>query len=210
MRDWPRLRLGDIIELEYGKSLPVPDRCKGIVPVYGSNGPTGWHNEALIEGPAIIVGRKGSIGKVHYVPEPSFPIDTTYFVKIKDPNVLDLRFAYYLLAASRITELNSATGVPGLNREHAYKEPAILPPLDDSGRLWGFWTGRRRSGAAPTPPAPRPAPSSPPSSSTPSATPQQIPRGGRPIILVRALNLLILVFLQRFLEVQSRHQKKSL
>jgi type I restriction enzyme S subunit len=132
---WQRLRLGEIIELEYGRSLPVPKRRDGVVPVYGSNGQTGWHDEALIEGPAIIVGRKGSIGKVHYVSVPSFPIDTTYFVKIKNPDALELRFAYYLLEGSRITELNSATGVPGLNREHAYNEPIVLPPVGEQRRI---------------------------------------------------------------------------
>jgi type I restriction enzyme S subunit len=132
---WKRPRLGEILELEYGKSLPVPQRQDGLVPVYGSNGRTGWHNKELIDGPSIIVGRKGSIGKVHYVEGPSFPIDTTYFVKIKEPKTLDLRFAYYLLDASRLTELNSATGVPGLNREHAYNEPAVLPPLSVQRRI---------------------------------------------------------------------------
>ena len=92
--------------------------------------------------------------------------------------------------------------------QHAYKEPAIFPPLDDSGRLWGFWTGRRRSGAAPTPPAPRPSPSSPPSSSTPSATPHKSQGVADQLFCVRALNLLILVFLQRFLKVQSRTRKR--
>ena len=52
--------LGNVISLEYGKSLPANSRLEGDVPVYGSNGQTGWHNEALIQGPSLIVGRKGS------------------------------------------------------------------------------------------------------------------------------------------------------
>jgi len=33
----------------------------------GSNGISGYHNEYLIEAPAIIVGRKGSAGKLVYI-----------------------------------------------------------------------------------------------------------------------------------------------
>lgn len=144
--------VGNVISLEYGKSLPANSRLAGDVPVYGSNGQTGWHNEALIEGPSLIVGRKGSIGQVHYHNGPSFPIDTTYYVKPRPGVDLDFKFAYYMLREARLTELNSATGVPGLNREHAYRVVTRFAALEEQRRIAGLLDRaaeiRRRADAA--------------------------------------------------------------
>jgi type I restriction enzyme S subunit len=57
---WLPTRLDAILELAYGKALKATDRIDGEIPVYGSGGVTGYHNESLINGPAIIVGRKGT------------------------------------------------------------------------------------------------------------------------------------------------------
>ncbi len=62
--DYPMVDFDKVCSLEYGASLPEKDRIAGEFPVVGSNGITGWHNKFLIEGPAIIVGRKGSAGEV--------------------------------------------------------------------------------------------------------------------------------------------------
>ncbi len=130
--------LGDVITLEYGRSLPAAQRRAGNVPVYGSNGITGWHDEALVGGPVIVVGRKGSIGEVQYEPGPAFPIDTTYYALPKPGVSVDFRYLFYMLRVARLTDLNSATGVPGLNREHAYRVPTKLPPLDEQRRIVGL------------------------------------------------------------------------
>lgn len=55
-----------IATLEYGKPLPERVRTEGDYPVMGSNGVIGTHNEFLVKGPVIIVGRKGSAGRVVY------------------------------------------------------------------------------------------------------------------------------------------------
>jgi len=79
---WCKTSIGEILHLEYGKSLPQINRIEsGKYPVYGSNGKIGNHNESLIKGPVIIVGRKGSVGVVHYEKDDCWPIDTTYFIK---------------------------------------------------------------------------------------------------------------------------------
>jgi type I restriction enzyme S subunit len=127
--------LGDIIELVYGRGLPVRQRRNGTVPVYGSNGIAGYHSKAFIEQPTIIVGRKGSAGAVHLVTEPCFPIDTTYFVRRLEPDRVDLEYLYYVLGHLRLSRLATQTGVPGLNREDAYRELVPLPPLDEQRRI---------------------------------------------------------------------------
>jgi type I restriction enzyme S subunit len=126
MSDWIEKQLGDILALNYGWSLPEKKRVAGNVPVYGSNGVVGSHNQALVNSGGLIVGRKGSAGNVHYSRKPFCPIDTTFFIAPGNTN-LDLEFLYYLLLHLDLKRILGDVGVPGLNREVAYKENARFP-----------------------------------------------------------------------------------
>ena len=123
---WLECRLGDIIELKYGKGLPERKRVPGNVPVYGSGGIVGMHKEALVAGPGIILGRKGSVGSVYYEKNDFFPIDTVYYV-LNDSENSDFRFLYYLLLYLPLETLNSDAAVPGLNRETALRQKISIP-----------------------------------------------------------------------------------
>ena len=81
---WKDTTLGELITLEYGKGLTKKNRSGSGFPVYGSAGVVGFHKDYLVEGPAIIVGRKGTIGHVEWSVGNCFPIDTAFYVKIRD------------------------------------------------------------------------------------------------------------------------------
>jgi type I restriction enzyme S subunit len=115
-------------QLEYGDSLANDIRNDGAIKVYGSNGPVGTHDRPNTSGPVIVIGRKGSFGKVQYSSEPVFAIDTTYFIDGRSTDA-DLRWLYYLLQTSRLDELSEDVGVPGLSREKAYAVRVSLVPL---------------------------------------------------------------------------------
>ncbi len=132
--EWPRVRLGDMLSLEYGKSLPAHARDPhGEFPVAGSNGPDGKHTSAFVSSPGIAVGRKGSAGKVYWYENDFWPIDTTYYVVPKLS--FDMRWAYYLLSHLRLDRLATTTGVPGLNRNDAYSLEISLPPLSEQHHI---------------------------------------------------------------------------
>lgn len=114
-----KVLLGDIIELAYGKSLSQRSRVPGRFPVFGSNGQVDTHNKYLVGGPGIIIGRKGSVGEVIWSKQDFWPIDTTYYVKLKNPDD-DLRYWYYVLKTLGLNKLNSHSAIPGLNRDVAY------------------------------------------------------------------------------------------
>jgi type I restriction enzyme, S subunit len=78
---WVVEPLKNRLRLEYGSGLTESDRHDGGYAVYGSNGPVGTHNEYLVEGPGILVGRKGSVGEVHFSDSNFWPIDTVYYVR---------------------------------------------------------------------------------------------------------------------------------
>ncbi len=127
MSAWQTKCLGDVLQLNYGKSLSVKNRVEGPIPVYGSNGVVGSHNEAIVDAPGLIVGRKGSAGQVHRSLGPFCPIDTTFYVTAADAPDVDLEFLFYLLRHIDLTRITGDVGVPGLNREMAYMEPVHFP-----------------------------------------------------------------------------------
>ena len=96
------VELGEICDFLYGKGLPEAQRRCGANPVYGSNGIIGWHDRAVTKGQTIIVGRKGSIGEVHFSKQPCWPIDTTYYIEVTKKSC-DLSWLYYMLIALDLT-----------------------------------------------------------------------------------------------------------
>jgi type I restriction enzyme M protein len=128
---FPLRRFETVCTLEYGASLPKEKRVDGPYPVVGSNGITGYHNEYLVEGPAIVVGRKGSAGEVTLIEKNCFPIDTTYYLKQTNPAESNISFLYWLLKTLNLPELRGGAGIPGLNRTDVYETHQIpLPPLE--------------------------------------------------------------------------------
>ena len=122
------LRIGEFAPLAYGKSLPASKRnSDGHIPVYGSNGIVGYHDTALTEGLTVIVGRKGTVGAVHYSSQPCWPIDTTFFSEGTDDELM--RFKYYALKSLHLDKMNFDSAVPGLNRSHAHSLKVDIPPV---------------------------------------------------------------------------------
>jgi len=132
--DWEVTSLGKIAYLEYGASLPERKRNKGSVPVYGSSGIVGYHSEGLIDGPGIIIGRKGTVGAINWVDKSFYPIDTTFYIS-KNQSKEYLKWLFYLLSNLHLERLNITTGVPGLNREQAHSVILPIPPFSEQKKI---------------------------------------------------------------------------
>lgn len=122
------VQLRRVTRLAYGASLADSHRREGGVVVFGSNGPVGFHDVPNTRRPVIVIGRKGSFGKVQYSAEPVFAIDTTFFVDSTQTDA-DIRWLYYALQTLRLDELSEDVGVPGLSREKAYEQRLAVPSL---------------------------------------------------------------------------------
>ena len=120
-KNWKVVKIEDVIELLYGKSLSEKNRKQGNVPVYGSSGIIGFHNEYLCSSSGIIVGRKGNVGSVFWSQNPFYAIDTTYYVKTELP----LQYVYRNLQNQNF--IDTDTSVPGLSRNQAYSLPILIP-----------------------------------------------------------------------------------
>ena len=113
---WNLSMLKYTARLVYGDTLISENRDNGAVPVYGSNGIIDAHSSANTLSPTIIVGRKGSLGKVQYSDVPCFVIDTAYFID-KRTSHANLRWLYYVLQALKLERFRDSV-IPGLKREH--------------------------------------------------------------------------------------------
>jgi type I restriction enzyme S subunit len=123
---WGVKKLGDLIELAYGKALKEENRRPGNIAVYGSNGQVGWHNEKLANAPGVIVGRKGNPGVVTWASTDFFAIDTTFYVVPKG-ECKSLYFLYYALRVHDLASLGADSAVPGLNRNMVYMSEQLVP-----------------------------------------------------------------------------------
>lgn len=59
---WSEVTSGDVLTLQRGFDLPKAKRKPGSHPVIASTGPVGTHNEAMVEGPGVVIGRSGGLG----------------------------------------------------------------------------------------------------------------------------------------------------
>ena len=125
---WISCRLKRICSFAYGDSLPSEMRSRGSVAVFGSNGQVGYHTNSNTNAPCIIVGRKGSFGKIHYSTFPVFAIDTSYFIDERHTSA-NIRWLYYLLITMSLDEISKDSAIPGLNREDAYQLIVLFPTL---------------------------------------------------------------------------------
>ena len=130
---WEKLKLGEVCILNYGKNLPASKRQDGSVPVYSSAGQIDFHSLPHVDSEGIIIGRKGSVGKIYFSDVPFFPIDTSYYI-IPDEKY-NLKFLYYNIQILGLEDLNSDAAVPGLNRNNAYSQLINIPPLKTQKRI---------------------------------------------------------------------------
>lgn len=136
-QNWPSVRLKFLTPFLYGKSLSAEDRQDGEVPVFGSNGVVGYHNKAITKSPCIVIGRKGSYGKLNWSDAPCFPIDTTYFIDSRSTKH-DLRWLYYALQILDLDKNSRDSAVPGLSREEAYNKTIPVPTHSDQKVIANF------------------------------------------------------------------------
>lgn len=132
---WSNTTLAALFDFKYGKGLPQEKRnSNGSIKVYGSNGIVGLHDSAVTKGPAIVIGRKGSVGEIHYSPEACWPIDTTYFI---DEYFGGLAPAYWLLylKSLRLGEQEKSSAIPGISRNDIYAISISIPPLAEQLRI---------------------------------------------------------------------------
>lgn len=122
---WEEKRFDEICVLQRGFDLPTRLRLKGEYPLISSNGITDRVNQCKVKSPGVVTGRSGTIGKVHFVEEDFWPLNTALY--IKDFHGNDERCIYYFLLQFDLGKYSSGAGVPTLNRNNVHSEKVWFP-----------------------------------------------------------------------------------
>ncbi|MBI2270273.1 MAG: restriction endonuclease subunit S [Bacteroidetes bacterium] len=130
MSEWKEYRIGDLLQLEYGKSLMDYRNGMGTYEVFGTNGKIGLTDKCLHDEPSIIIGRKGAYREVHFAKRPFFVIDTAFYTKRKNNNT-DTVFMYYWFKNVDINAMDSGSAIPSTSRDEVYELTINLPPLSE-------------------------------------------------------------------------------
>ncbi|MFA4906659.1 MAG: restriction endonuclease subunit S [archaeon] len=133
---WKECKLGNLISLEYGKSLDGYRESFGKYPVYGTNGKIGNADSFLSPIPSIIIGRKGAYRGVHYSKLPFYVIDTAFYVKPKTENI-DLLYLYNFLLTLDINAKDSGSAIPSTDRYEIYDIDIMLPSRAEQRAIAG-------------------------------------------------------------------------
>ena len=135
MNEWRRSTWGEEVLLKYGKSLRDYSDAAGHLRVFGANGPIGWTDKPLADGPGVILGRKGAYRGVHYSPAPFFVIDTAYYVVPKTD--LDMRWLYYAVIHHQLGQIDDGSPIPSTTRAAVYPREMVVPDPDEQRAIAG-------------------------------------------------------------------------
>jgi type I restriction enzyme S subunit len=113
---WMPSGLDKFLVLQRGFDLPAPQRINGAYPVVAASGISGTHNVPMAAGPGVVTGRSGVLGKVFYVQDDFFPLNTTLWAK--EFRLATPIYGYFLLSNIDFSSFNAGSAVPTLNRNH--------------------------------------------------------------------------------------------
>ena len=112
--------IGEQLTLQRGFDITKNQQKLGLIPVVSSGGISSFHNESMVAGPGVVLGRKGSLGTVFYIKNDFWPHDTTLWVKDFKGN--NPRFVYYFFSnmAEELKKMDVGAANPALNRNHVH------------------------------------------------------------------------------------------
>lgn len=132
-KHWTKGQLQDLVFFQRGFDITQAQQTPGPFPVISSSGVTSYHSEAKASGPGVVIGRKGTLGSVHYSDGDYWPHDTTLWSKDLRGN--NPRFVYFYLHTINFKRFDVGNSNPTLNRNHIHDIPALIPPLDTQQRI---------------------------------------------------------------------------
>ena len=130
---WRAADLEDLIFFQRGYDITKAEQEPGDIPVVSSSGINSYHSESKADGPGVVIGRKGSLGTIHYVDGPYWPHDTTLWSKDLKGN--HARFVYYFLHTLGLERYDVGNSNPTLNRNHIHGLAIRIPEYQIQERI---------------------------------------------------------------------------
>lgn len=109
--------------------------ASGDVPVYGSSEcPFGFVNARIATGPAIAIGRKGTIDKPFVINGDFWAVDTCMFNRVASPE-FELKYCFYLSTIVPWVNYSTKTALPSLTQTVVDNVPMPRPPLSEQRQI---------------------------------------------------------------------------
>ena len=120
--------LEELVTIKYGKNQKKVTCENGKIPIYGTGGLIGYANQFLYDKPSVLIGRKGTIGKVKYVEHPFWTVDTLFYTIVNTDIVLP-KYLYYVMSLIDLNNYNEGTTIPSLRTETLNRLEFDIPSL---------------------------------------------------------------------------------
>lgn len=125
-----RYALSKLATIKYGKNQKKVLSEDGNIPIYGTGGLMGYATTALYDKPSVLIGRKGTIGKVKYVEHPFWTVDTLFYTIINADIVIP-KYLYYVMSLIDLNNYNEGTTIPSLRTETLNRLEFDIPSIEE-------------------------------------------------------------------------------
>lgn len=132
-----RYTLGELVSIKYGKNQKKVISDKGTIPIYGTGGIIGYATEPLYNKPSVLIGRKGTIGRVKYVDHPFWTVDTLFYT-IVNTDIVIPKYLYYIMFQIDLNIYNEGTTIPSLRTETLNRLEFDIPSLEEQKKILSY------------------------------------------------------------------------
>lgn len=119
-----KIRFDNFVSLNRGFDLPDDKIVVGEYPVIASTSIKAYHNQFKVKAPIVVTGRSGSLGKVQYIEQDGWPLNTSLYAKDYHGNYP--KYVYYFLQTMHLEQFNAGVGVPTLNQNHLHSLKLLI------------------------------------------------------------------------------------
>ena len=125
-----KYQLSELVNIKYGKNQKNVLSEQGTIPIYGTGGLMAFATQPLYTKPSVLIGRKGTIGKVKYVDHPFWTVDTLFYTEVNEDLVVP-KYLYYLLSLIDLNTYNEGTTIPSLRTETLNRLELSIPCFEN-------------------------------------------------------------------------------
>jgi len=108
--------------------------CDGLYPTYGSTGIIGKTNVAVFNEEQILVARVGANAGYVQIARGEYDVSDNTLI-VKNRNIIQLKFLYYLLVKMRINQFAKGAGQPLITAGQLKEFKIPVPPIEEQERI---------------------------------------------------------------------------
>ncbi|MBE2896385.1 restriction endonuclease subunit S [Pasteurellaceae bacterium HPA106] len=125
-KGWEYKKITDVCNVVYGKGLPKNKLKEHGFPVYGANGVIGYSENYLYEKPQVLIGCRGTVGKVSICEPFSFVTSNSLVIEYEKSNI-SLYYLERFLKNKDLSVFSSGSVQPQITIQNISKLEILIP-----------------------------------------------------------------------------------